>query len=55
MMDASLSINSGDWVDRVCLETDPPCWMETLSLKIGANNLSLHFSFAQNVSKGNIA
>ena len=52
MLDASLSINSGDWVDRVCIDTTAPCWMETLPLRIGENKLELHFSFAKNVTKG---
>jgi len=51
MLDASLSINSGDWVDRVCIDTTAPCWMETLPLTVGENKLELHFSFARNVTK----
>ena len=52
MLDAGLSINSGDWVDRVCIDTTAPCWMETLPLTVGENKLELHFSFAKNVTKG---
>ena len=52
MLDASLSINSGDWVNRVCIDTTAPCWMETIPLTIGENKLELHFSFARNVTKG---
>ena len=52
MLDASLSINSGDWMDRVCIDVTAPCWMETLPLKVGENKLDLHFAFAKNLSKG---
>ena len=55
MMDTSLSINCGPWFNRECLETYPPCWMDTLRLPLGHNSVRLRFAYAGHVFRGTIA